>query len=627
MELRYCIDLANYERFPSRIVRVGDIPVGGTHPVRLQSMTNTKTMDLKATTEQAKRIFDAGADFVRITTPRIKEAEFLKKIKNSLHKDGYKKPLIADVHFNPKAAETAAKIVEKVRINPGNYVDPRAKFHKKEISTAEYDRELERMHERLLSLIDICKQEGTAIRIGSNYGSLSDRIMNRYGNTPEGMVEAAMEFYRIFRAESFENLILSMKASDPRVMVEASRLLNARMIQEGITFPQHLGVTEAGEGREGRMRSAIGIGALLADGIGDTIRVSLTEAPEKEIPVAKKLINRFKNMTPGVTRMPIYQPEYDTFNGINRAMLPGLFSKPAIACDMRKLNRIGKEQFEALNFSYDKSSDSWKAGKFSPEIIIVTSDNYPPQTIESKILCQNTEPLKEWCKDSLVNTDVLRKNDRPEAIECLYDDIDERQIEERLSEHTPWFILNTASDHPVGEIRSFISRLGEFSEKTPVLLRIPQSNDDTIQSAAKYGGILLEDRLAGIAYEADDEDLKNQNESMFDLLQAAGIRRTRVEFISCPGCGRTLFDLEKTTGLIKKEFGHLDELKIAVMGCIVNGPGEMLDANYGYIGAGKGKVTLYKGQKAVIKNISEDQAIQKLKELMKKHKDWKNPKQ
>ncbi|MFP4662997.1 MAG: (E)-4-hydroxy-3-methylbut-2-enyl-diphosphate synthase [Bacteroidales bacterium] len=625
MRLRYCIDLANYERFPSRIVMVGDVPVGGAHPIRLQSMTNTDTRDVKNTIEQAKRIFDAGGDFVRITTQGMKEVKSLKEIKTTLHRDGYTRPLIADVHFNAKIAEAAAELVEKIRINPGNYVDSRATFTITNKSDAAYDSELQLMHERLLPLIKICKKNGTAIRIGSNYGSLSDRIMNRYGNTPEGMVEAAMEYYRIFRAESFDNLILSMKASDPKIMVEASRLLNARMIQEGVSYPQHLGVTEAGEGREGRMRSAVGIGALLADGIGDTIRVSLTEAPEKEIPVAQTLVKQFANKTPGVIRMPIYVPEYDTFEGIDKDQLPHPFSKTVVACDFRNFTKIEDKDLKALGFTFNKQENKWLAGKTSPEILLTKDTNLPEQNIDCKLLCENITPHKGWCTDSLVNAEILRKNDNPEAIECVYDDLDERQLEERLNLTKPIFILNTNTDYPTGEVRSFISRLGKFASETTVLLKIPVDSGQEMNTAAEYGAILVENRMAGFVYEATEAMLQERNNFIFDMLQAAGIRRSKVEFISCPGCGRTLFDLENTTSQIKKEFGHLDDLKIAVMGCIVNGPGEMLDADYGYIGAGKGKVSLYKGQKPIMKNIPEEQAVEALKNLLKKNKDWKEP--
>jgi (E)-4-hydroxy-3-methylbut-2-enyl-diphosphate synthase len=625
MKQRYCIDLANYERFPARVVKLGNIPVGGSHPVRLQSMTNTNTMDLKATTDQCKRIFDAGADFVRITTPGIKEAEFLRQIKNSLYTDGYKKPLIADVHFNPKAAEIAAAIVEKVRINPGNYIDPRAKFMNHRISQEEYDLELERMHKKLLPLIRICKKHGTAIRIGSNFGSLSDRIMSRYGNTPEGMVEAAMEFYHIFRAEAFDKLILSMKASNPRVMVEASRLLNARMMEEGVCFPQHLGVTEAGEGKEGRMRSAVGIGALLADGIGHTVRVSLTEPPEKEIPVAQALVDVFQKKQTGITRLPVYAPEYDTFEGVDRSKLPDLYDKTVVAADLRKFKSITEKTLKALHFTFDNKAQIWKSGKCSPEMLIVKPESISELNAEAFILCEKADMKTSSGDASLVKAENLNNNNKPDIIECTYDALDEKELEESLNSHEPAVLLITNSDHPVSEVRSFITRLQNRAEKTPVLLKLNKKIKNATALAAEYGAILVEDRMAGVVYEPEGKNIAEANDALFELLQAAGIRRFKVEFISCPGCGRTLFDLEKTTSVIKKEFGHLDGLKIAVMGCIVNGPGEMLDADYGYIGAGKGKISLFKGQIPVVKNIPEEQAVEAMKTLLKEHNDWKEP--
>lgn len=616
MKLRYCIDLANYERFPSRVVNVGDIALGGSNPVRIQSMTNTNTMDLRATVDQSKRIFDAGADFVRITTPGEKEAKFLKEIKNTLHKEGYTKPLIADIHFNPKAAEIAAEIVEKVRLNPGNYVDPRANFKRGEISNIAYDEELERMHERLRPLIDICKRNGTTIRLGSNYGSLSDRIMNRYGNTPEGMVEAAMEFYRIFRIESFDKLVMSMKASNPIVMVEASRLLNARMMEEGVAFPQHLGVTEAGEGYEGRLRSAIGVGALLADGIGDTVRVSLTEAPEVEIPVAQKLVRQFARKIPGVQRLPIHIPEYDSFIPLDKTEFPEVFKRPSVTVDLREFKSVDEKVLNDLYFSWDEKSEIWEPGKRSPECILVTKKNMPEKQVKVLSFVDNVD---------LFHAHKIDKTKNNFATECLYDDFDAREIIDLCESKKPIFILKTETDNPTGELRSFISKLNGSEQNCPIILDIQSQKLEPLLLAAEYGAALIENRIAGIMVKPNtkDNDVGQTLELAWDLLQSAGIRRSKVEFISCPGCGRTLYDLESTVKVIKREFAHLEGLKIAVMGCIVNGPGEMLDADYGYIGAGNGKVSLYKGKTPVLKNIPETEAVERLKELLKKNNDWK----
>jgi (E)-4-hydroxy-3-methylbut-2-enyl-diphosphate synthase len=622
MKQRYCIDLANYERFPSRTVHVGNIPLGGNYPIRLQSMTNTQTMDLKKTVEQTKRIFDAGADFVRITTPGEKEARFLADIKKALYKDGYKKPLIADVHFQPKAAEIAAEIVEKVRINPGNYVDPRASFKGESLSEVQYKEELERMHTRLLPLINICKQNGTAIRIGSNYGSLSDRIINRYGNNAEGMVEAAMEFYHIFIKEGFENLILSMKASNPGVMVHACRLLNSRMIENGIVLPQHLGVTEAGEGVEGRLRSAIGIGALLSDGIGDTIRVSLTEAPEEEIPVAKTIVEHFKHKTTGLKRIPIYIPKYDSYS---KEKFPEFLTLPAVVADLRKIPSIDSCILKELNFVYDKNEETWKPGKQSPECLIVTKENAPNQPVKTQIFCDGQKGNQPLCQTVIIEAVNIKSNVQTKAISCFFDDFNSDEIAQMCQNNTPIFLLKTESDHPIGELRSFFNRLGKNSVLCPVILEISNIEAfNQLKTAIDYGAALVEKQIAGIMLKMTKGKIREQNEFAWSLLQAAGVRRSKVEFISCPGCGRTLFDLETTTKKIKAEFGHLGELKIAVMGCIVNGPGEMLDADYGYIGAGKGKISLYKGQQAVLKNIPENEAVQALKKLLKQNNDWKD---
>lgn len=616
MDKRYCIDLANFERFPSQVVKLGDVSLGGGNPIRLQSMTNTNTMDLHATVAQCKRIFDAGADFVRITTPGEKEARFLAEIKKALHAEGYKQPLIADVHFQPKAAEIAAEIIEKVRINPGNYVDPRANFKRKELSQLEYDLEIERMHQRLLPLINVCKKNGTAIRIGSNHGSLSDRIINRYGNTPRGMVEAAMEFYRIFLSEGFENLVISMKSSTPAVMVEACRLLNAAMMEEGIVFPQHLGVTEAGEGAEGRLRSAIGIGALLADGIGDTVRVSLTEAPEKEIPVAQQIVSEFAYQQKGVCRIPIYTPSYQSFSPIDKSNFPETLKYPAVFADLRDFDTIDDKYLPALNYTFNQDLEKYLPDKRSPEYLLVNEHNAPKQIFKTHLVYDKTDVSK---------AEELTDKSNPKFIECFYDDLDETEINALCEKSSPVFILKTETDHHIGELRSFLNKIQKIKEKCPVILSLNGDNKNALQTAAKYGAALVENQLAGIMLRFKPENIAEQNNFAWDLLQAAGVRRSKVEFVSCPGCGRTLYDLEKTTQMIKREFGHLGEIKIAIMGCIVNGPGEMLDADYGYIGGGNGKVTLYKGQKAVAKNIPESEAVEALKEILKQNNDWKEP--
>jgi (E)-4-hydroxy-3-methylbut-2-enyl-diphosphate synthase len=500
----------NPGKFISKPVNIGGIFLGGNYPIRIQSMTNTNTLDTKASVAQCIRIIEAGADYVRLTAQGIKEAENLTNIKRELRKAGFETPLIADIHFNPAAAEKAAAIVEKVRINPGNYADKRASFVKTELSEKEYHEELERIHERVLPLINICRENNTAIRIGINHGSLSDRIMTRYGNTPEGMVQSAREFIKIFRAENFNSLVLSMKSSDTGVVVEANRKLVRMMQNEGVAYPVHLGVTEAGEGEDGRVRSAAGIGALLAEGTGDTIRVSLSEDPELEIPVAKDILH-FIGGSSGRVKEPAYP-------------LP-----------------------------------------FRPGGI-----HYRPEVITYR----NNEFFNE--KGDLYHGKILTFH--AEEFPSIHKQSDEKVI------------LN-----PV------------FSEDDPGKL--------ALKTAALTGRYFILRQADGICItnrgSIPEEKLK---EISFSILQATEARITRTRYISCPTCGRTKFNLQEVVRKVKASTGHLTGLKIAVMGCIVNGPGEMAGADYGYVGAGEGKVHIYRGTKPVIKNVPEEEAI---KELLK----------
>lgn len=623
---KYCIDLANYERFPTQMVRIGELKLGAGYPIVLQSMCNTDTLDTEATVAQCKKAFDAGADMMRVTASGEKEAFALEILRSRLIKDGYENPLIADVHFNPKAAEIAAEFVEKVRINPGNYIDKRKPAEAAKLSNAEYNAELSRMHERLLPLISICKKNGTAIRIGSNYGSLSQRIISRYGNTPEGMVEAAMEFYHIFRKEDFTQLVLSMKASHPRIMAQACRLLNSLMIQEGMVFPQHLGVTEAGEGVEGRLRSALGLGAVLSDGIGDTLRVSLTEEPEKEIPVAKQIIRILdKKPGAGVQNMPLYHPFLE--DGAGRDSLPERFRKMPLIADLRAFSQLDNRLMEVLNFTFDADNQMWRLGLRSPDFLCLTRKNAPNKQVEAGVICPNEPAIASWCHIPLVNDyqQILHKG-KDFGMEVHYDDLNASQLQVLCEQAKPLFILKTSSLHMVGEVRSFLYRLGRFAGKVPVVLSVSHafSEENMMETAAELGAVLTDNHVAALMYAPDSlKQAKSLNAIFFDILQAAGLRRTRSEFISCPGCGRTKFDLQATTKKVKTAFGHLAGLKIAVMGCVVNGPGEMADADYGYIGAGNGRVHIYKGQKEMRRNIPETQAVEVMAELIKKNNDWK----
>jgi (E)-4-hydroxy-3-methylbut-2-enyl-diphosphate synthase len=489
-------------------VYIGTIPLGGANPIRLQSMTNTDTMDTQASVAQCIRIIEAGADYVRLTAQGIREAENLANIRKELHKAGFGNPLIADIHFNPAAAETAARIVEKVRINPGNYADKRASFIKAEFSEKEYNEELERIHERLLPLINICRENKTVIRLGINHGSLSDRIMTRYGNTPQGMVFSALEFINIFRSENFNNLVLSMKSSDTVVLMESNRLLVSEMHKKGVGYPIHLGVTEAGEGEDGRIRSAAGIGALLSEGIGDTIRVSLTEDPVNEIPVAKEILNFLAGDA-------------------------GRIATPA--------RIIGFRQRDIL---------------YKPEVVAFDSGRF---------LSENGEPYKgEVLTFNAGNPPQLPE--KPKSKIILNPIFDE--------------------DDPVKLAIDAASLLGRY-------FILKQSDGICITNRGKIQG----------------EKLK---EISFSILQATEARITRNRYISCPTCGRTKFNLQDAVQKVKSATGHLNGLKIAVMGCIVNGPGEMAGANYGYVGAGEGKVHIYRGMVPVKKNVLQEDAVEEL---------------
>ncbi len=513
-------DIINNMRRHTHTVNIGDIPLGSDHPVRLQSMTNTDTMNTGATVAQAIRMIEAGGEYVRITAPGTREAENLAVIKKELHRRGYRNPLIADIHFNPHAAETAARIVEKVRINPGNYVDKKSTTPK-EYSDSEYYAELERIHERLLPLINICKQYGTAIRIGSNHGSLSDRIVNRYGDSPLGMVESAMEFLRIFEAEQFRQIVVSMKASNVRVVVESTRLLVQRMAQEGMYYPLHLGVTEAGEGEDGRIKSAVGIGTLLLDGIGDTVRVSLTEAPEAEIPVAKAIVD---------------------------------YCVP------------------------DKAGTSPK-----PEIRHVALENRPVV----------------WTKENYQPSEIIR-------------------------------LIELDRMHPPFGLKEVLVKDPNQSQSVVFKKTYTDSNIENIyvQAACDFGPVFLDDPGAGLYIETPGLEPYDGTNPATDIalgiLQACRLRMSKPEYISCPSCGRTLFDLQSTAAKIRARTSHLKGLKIGIMGCIVNGPGEMADADYGYVGTGPGKITLYKQREVVKRNIPEDQAVDELIKLIKASGDWKD---
>lgn len=602
--------LSKFERRKTNTVQIGNLLMGSEHPIRIQSMTTTDTLNTEASVAQCKRIFDAGADVVRLTAQGIREAENLKNIRQRLIEDGYTKPLVADIHFNPNAAETAACNVEKVRINPGNFIDKRASFVDVNLNEEEYAEELNRLKDKFVNLLNICKEHHTALRIGVNHGSLSDRIMSRYGDTPEGMVESAMEFLQICVEENFADVVLSMKASNVRVMVHAYRQLERRMKMEGMTFPLHLGVTEAGEGEDGRIKSAVGIGALLADGIGDTIRVSLTEEPEAEIPVAKALVDYFTNRENhqpiAAVDSAIYNPyEYIKATSTSVAGI-GENSSPIVIADLTSLPSVDDESIQALGYQYISTENRWnKVTDTAPDFLLVA---------DSSLKVASTNGLRFVDESLFIFADAAQ-------IEVL--------AQKAMQNPNAAIILETNNSNGVAEQRAAILHLKGKKLLNPVIIRrsYNETEINLLQlKAAADCGLLFIDGLADGIMISNKEALEPTTavSTAFAILQAARVRISKTEFISCPGCGRTLFDLQQTAAKIRERTKHLTGLKIGIMGCIVNGPGEMADADYGYVGAGPSRVTLYKGKNAIKKNIPQEEALEQLVLLIKENGDWKD---
>lgn len=565
----------NYSRRIASVVNIGGVALGGSNPVLVQSMTNTPTMDTDATVAQCIRTIDKGADFMRVTTPGIRDAENLVHIQKKLQQAGYQHPLVADVHFNAAVAEVAARIVSKVRINPGNYIDKKLPGNIA-LATSAYQFELERIHERVLPLLKICKEYGTAIRIGVNHGSLSDRIINRYGDTPEGMVESAMEFLRIFGKEGFHQTVVSMKSSNTRVMVYATRMLVDRMLEEGMNYPVHLGVTEAGEGEDGIIKSAVGIGTLLTDGIGDTIRVSLTGDPEQEIPVAGEIVNYFSSRTGHNTIMQEHSLNINPYGYQRR--------------NSNKAGKIGGSQIPKVVLSFDDSDDSENAKK-------------------------------------IVSPDDLLISDSTTA--SLYKNITDSTFISDETDGDKGFILSTKHVHFAGQIRNLLCGLDQLKNNNPVIIHRKYQEKDLnllqIRAACDFGPLLIDGFADAIWIENKGSGICNTDIYLLslNLLQASRLRMSKTEYISCPSCGRTLFDLSATTFKIRERTSHLKHLKIGIMGCIVNGPGEMADADYGYVGSGPNKITLYKNKTVVKRNIPESNAVDELIALIKENGDWK----
>ncbi|MEZ4775812.1 MAG: (E)-4-hydroxy-3-methylbut-2-enyl-diphosphate synthase [Bacteroidia bacterium] len=649
----YCLSPFSYRRIPTREVSIGDTPLGGNNPIRIQSMTTTDTMDTIGTVEQSIRMVEAGCEYVRITAPSKKEAANLAEIKKELRRRGYRVPLVADIHFTPNAAEIAARIVEKVRVNPGNYADKK-KFETIEYTDISYQAELERIYERFSPLVKICKEEGTAMRIGTNHGSLSDRIMSRYGDTPMGMVESAMEFVRICEDHGFYNVVISMKASNPQVMVQAYRLLMQQMLEAGQVYPLHLGVTEAGEGEDGRIKSALGISTLLMDGIGDTVRVSLTEDPEHEVPVAKFLVDhalrnakaRKDEILPTFPWNPYTFKRRESSEVLNF----GHTQVPRVVADIRH-NHSSAAALKEVGYSYIPALDKYNFSDVAADFVFL-GDHIPPYELPGglkKVYNYATWRLLNDRKTSFpVFPSAQSFVESPEKSDSLNFII---VRDETLNETCAWkssltncvLVLSASGTQPAYVWRQQIIRLMENGLNQPIMLKMAAPadsfawyNDQTLPeyvrisenaktqlTLAANGSTLLVDGLVDGIWIEEADDCRVR--ATFGMLQLARLRITKTEYISCPSCGRTLFDLQETTARIRKRTEHLKGVKIGIMGCIVNGPGEMADADYGYVGVGPDKIALYRGQDIVERGVRTADAVDKLIDLIKEDGNWVEP--
>lgn len=661
----YCNSLTRYSRYKTREVYVGDIPCGGDNPIRIQSMTTTDTMNTKATVEQTIRMVESGCDYVRITAPSKLEAQNLSNIKDELRKRGYNVPLIADIHFTPNAAEIAAGIVEKVRINPGNYAD-RKRFQNVEYTNDDYAAELGRIRQKFIPLVKVCKEYGTAMRIGTNHGSLSDRIMNRYGDTPLGMVESALEFVRICEDLDYRQIILSMKASNPQVMVKAYRLLIQKMEEEGMNYPLHLGVTEAGGGEDGRIKSALGIGTLLEDGLGDTVRVSLTEDPEFEAPVAVKLVNRYNNRTEHSFIKPIKDIPFNPFEYSKKYSIEisgiGGRNVPVVIADYSNRKLINPSDLEDSGYNYNASADKWSMTDTAADFLYLGTQIIPFEfPVGLKVIYDYSirGNLKNSSKNFfLLNSgNYLAGRNELEGVNLLSIDINslsEKIIDKLKNDNKIILVLETKNLHGMAEQRRVYFELLNNHIDNPVILKRTYKglsiDELMLYPSTDIGALLIDGFGDGVWIDVQGtvtEDstqltdnngryikqfVKNEskekvvNRLLFGILQAARVRISKTEYIACPSCGRTLFDLQETTDMIRKKTEHLKGIKIAVMGCIVNGPGEMADADYGYVGSGLKKITLYRGKEIVKRNISANTAVETLIELIKEDNNWVDPK-
>ena len=652
----------NYTRLATLEVKIGDLLLGNFHPIRVQTMTTTDTMDTQATVSQSISCVEAGAELIRITAPSKKEAENLLNIKNELRKRGYTTPIVADIHFTPNAAEIAARIVEKVRVNPGNYVDKK-KFEFIEYTDADYHEEIDRIRDRFTPLVKICKQYGTAMRIGTNHGSLSDRIMSRYGDTPVGMVESAMEFLRIARDESYHNIVLSMKSSNPRVMVEAYRVLVEHMTREfGVCYPLHLGVTEAGDGEDGRIKSAIGIGTLLEEGIGDTIRVSLTEDPELEIPVCKDIVKRYQTRHQNSEALKEGQQDRSAVkkmaSDITLSVAPKLpgWTVPVVVADFMQASSIAPGDLRSIGYDYNEATDKWNISDAAADLIYTgdkTIDFALPGTL--KVFCnyrtwltlpsqQHVYPLLQ--ADEYLNATKLAEDLNFVAIDSNDSGKARQLVDAVRGKSNVVLCIYSSHNYSMLSVRQYLEELRETGVERPVILAV-ESHHSTIDEqlihfSTEAGAPLLDGLGNGIWLMNDPAKIRNQkiagrtylevqnnhqflNNTSFSILQATRTRISKTEYISCPSCGRTLFDLQETTAKIRSVTHHLKGVKIAIMGCIVNGPGEMADADFGYVGSGPGKITLYKGKEVVKRSVDSAIAVAELINLLKESGAWVEP--
>ena len=646
--VKYCNSLTNYSRRETRVIDIGDVPLGGSNPIRLQSMTVVDTMDTAGSVDQVIRMVEAGSEYVRITAPSLRAARNLKNIKEGLKVKGCHVPLIADIHFLPNAAEEAARIVEKVRINPGNYADKK-KFLDLEYTDESYKEELERIRERFTPLVKICKEYGTAMRIGTNHGSLSDRIMSRYGDTSIGMVESALEFLRICEDLNYYDIVLSMKASNTHVMVQAYRLLVNKLDAEGFKpYPLHLGVTEAGEGEDGRIKSALGIGTLLEDGLGDTVRVSLTEEPEFEIPVARKLVQRYKGRTSHDEIEHIEIAPSDPFGYTIRETweIVNLGGKnvPRVIVDYSMNDDINVKDLKAIGHFYLPEPDKWIMNDDGADFIYSGKRRIKfmlPNGLKEIIDFDSWENNGNQLSYPLFTSDqYLQPSAKHPSLNFV--SITPRELQLALdfkNDKTIVWILETKNIHAMADLRRFFFGLEEHGVKTPVVIKRSYDLMDfekvQLFSATDFGGILIDGFGDGIMLTNKEhkitqqidpiDQIKRINQTAFGVLQAARTRISKTEYISCPSCGRTLFDLQETTAMIRKRTDHLKGVKIGIMGCIVNGPGEMADADYGYVGSGKDRITLYKGKEIVKKGVHSTNAVDELITIIKNDGRWLEP--